>query len=171
MLQGNMPLELFSLQSLEKLSLANNQLSGQIDVLDNGPNLQTFQRLTNLTYLDLSYNNFSGDWELDALLSSVTNLELLKLSYSGISVTTSNANHYVNLGLRILSLATCSLKVFPVSIKSMTNLVHLDLSNNDIQGHIPDWIGETGRNQLSILDLSNNSITGTIPNVFGDWSW
>ncbi|KAJ0470886.1 putative leucine-rich repeat-containing, plant-type, leucine-rich repeat domain superfamily [Helianthus annuus] len=170
MFQGNMPLELFSLQSLEDLSLGNNQLTGQIDVLDNGPNLQTFQQLTNLTYIDLSYNNFRGDWELDALLSSLTNLYTLTLSHSGISVTTSNANHYVNLDLRSLSLASCSLKVFPVSIRSMTNLVHLDLSNNDIQGHIPDWIGEIGRNWLSVLDLSNNSITGTIPNVYEDWS-
>ncbi|KAM0023588.1 putative leucine-rich repeat-containing, plant-type, leucine-rich repeat domain superfamily [Helianthus debilis subsp. tardiflorus] len=167
MFQGNMPLELFSLQSLEYLSLGNNQLTGQIDVLDNGPHLQTFQRLTNLTYLDLSYNNFRGDWELDALLSSLTNLQVLILSHSGISVTTSNANHYVNLDLRYLRLASCSLKVFPVSIRAMTNLRYLNLSNNDIQGHIPDWIGEIGKNQLSVLDLSNNSITGTIPNLQG----
>ncbi|KAJ0705254.1 putative leucine-rich repeat domain superfamily [Helianthus annuus] len=167
--QGNMPLELFSLQSLEYLSLGNNQLTGQIDVLDNGPDLQTFQRLTNLTYLDLSYNNFRGDWELDALLSSLTNLERLTLSHGGISVTTSNANHYVNLDLQTLSLASCSLKVFPVSIRAMTNLQYLDLSNNVIHGNIPDWVGEIGRNQLSVLDLSNNSITGTIPNVYKDW--
>ncbi|KAJ0705284.1 putative leucine-rich repeat domain superfamily [Helianthus annuus] len=170
MFQGNMPLELFSLHSLEILSLANNQLSGQIDVLDNGPDLQTFQRLTNLFYIDLSYNNFRGDWELDALLSSITNLDTLILSHSGISVTTSNANHHVNPNIRTLRLASCSLKVFPVSIRAMTNLFYLNLSNNDIQGHIPDWIGEIGKSQLSVLDISNNSITGTIPNVYEDWS-
>ncbi|KAI7728099.1 hypothetical protein M8C21_032974 [Ambrosia artemisiifolia] len=142
---------------LGTLSLANNQLTGQIDVLDNGPGLQTFQRLTNLNDLDLSYNNFRGDWELDALLSSLTILESLVLSYSGISVTTSNGIHYVNPHLWILSLASCSLKVFPVSIRAMKNLQHLDLSNNDIQGHIPDWIGEIGRNQLFALNIANNS--------------
>ncbi|KAI7737360.1 hypothetical protein M8C21_028823 [Ambrosia artemisiifolia] len=167
--QGNMPLELFSLQSLKRLSLANNQLTGQIDMLDNGPILQTFQRLTNLTGLDLSYNNFRGDWELDALSSSLTNLESLVLSYSGISVTTSNASRYVNLGFRVLSLASCSLKVFPVSIRAMTHLEKLDMSNNDIQGHIPDWIGEIG-NRLFVLNLANNSLTGIIPNVYKDWS-
>ncbi|KAI7737361.1 LOW QUALITY PROTEIN: hypothetical protein M8C21_028824, partial [Ambrosia artemisiifolia] len=172
MFQGNMPLELFSLQSLETLSLDNNQLTGQIDVLDNGPNLQTFQRLTNLTKLDLSYNNFRGDWELDALLSSLPNLYTLILSHSGISVTTSNAsNHYVNPTLSRLGLASCSLKVFPVFIRAMTNLRLLDLSNNAIQGHIPNWVGEIGRNQLSVLNLANNSLTGTIPNVYEDWSW
>ncbi|KAM0023590.1 putative leucine-rich repeat-containing, plant-type, leucine-rich repeat domain superfamily [Helianthus debilis subsp. tardiflorus] len=170
MFQGNMPLELFSLHSLKILSVANNQLSGQIDVLDNGPDQQTFQRLTNLIYIDLSYNNFRGDWELDALLSSLTNLQVLTLSHSGISVTTSNANHHVNPNCWMLSLASCSLKVFPVSIRALTNLQYLNLSNNDIQGHIPDWIGEIGKIQLSVLDLSNNSFTGTIPNVYEDWS-
>ncbi|KAI7737353.1 hypothetical protein M8C21_028816, partial [Ambrosia artemisiifolia] len=170
--QGNMPLELFSLQSLVRLSLDNNQLTGQIDVLDNGPSLQTFQRLTNLTYIDLSHNNFRGDWELDALLSSLPNLDTLILSQCGISVTTSNASkHYVNPGFQLLSLASCSLKVFPVSIRAMTNLQLLDLSNNDIQGHIPYWIGEIGRNLLSVLNLTNNLLTGTIPNVYKDWSW
>ncbi|KAJ0657958.1 putative leucine-rich repeat-containing, plant-type, leucine-rich repeat domain superfamily [Helianthus annuus] len=170
MLSGTLPSSLFTLPSLKELSLGNNQLTGQIDVLDNGPDLQTFQRLTNLTYLDLSYNNFRGDWELDALLSSLTNLEQLTLSHSGVSVTTGNANHYANLALLILSLASCSLKVFPVSIRAMTYLIHLDLSNNDIQGHIPVWIEEVGRNQLMLLDLSNNSITGTIPNVYEHWN-
>ncbi|KAI3799966.1 hypothetical protein L1987_35272 [Smallanthus sonchifolius] len=142
---GYVPLELFSLQSIKGLSLADNQLTGRIDVLDHGP-MQTFQQLTNLTYLDLSSNSFIGDWELDTLLSSLTNLETLILSYSGVSITTSNANHHVNPKFGILSLASCSLK-----------------------GHIPDWVGEIGANRLSVLDLSNNSISGTIPDVYEDW--
>ncbi|KAF5771089.1 putative leucine-rich repeat-containing, plant-type, leucine-rich repeat domain superfamily [Helianthus annuus] len=170
MFQGNIPLELFSLQSLKGLSLTKNQLTGQIDVLDHGPLLQTFQRLTNLTYIDLSSNNFRGDWELDALLSSLTNLETLILSHSGISVTTSNANHYVNPNFGIISLVSCDLKVFPESFRAMKKVKHLDLSSNDIHGHIPDWIGEIGGDKLLVLDLSNNSITGTIPNVYENWS-
>ncbi|KAI7733968.1 hypothetical protein M8C21_029106, partial [Ambrosia artemisiifolia] len=152
------------------LYLDNNQLTGQIDVLDNGPSLQTFQRLTNLTNIDLSHNNFRGYWELDALLSSLPNLDILILSYSGISVTTSNARRYVNLGLEVLSLASCSFKVFSVSNRAMTYLAQLDLSSNEIHGHIPEWIGKIGRNQLSILNLANNSLTSSIPNVYKDWS-
>ncbi|KAI3793220.1 hypothetical protein L1987_35836 [Smallanthus sonchifolius] len=165
---GNVPLELFSLQSIKGLSLTGNHLTGRIDVLDHGP-MQTFQQLTNLTYLDLSSNSFIGVWELDTLLSSLKNLETLILSYSGVSLTTNNANHYVNPDFGILSLASCSLKVFPLSFQAMAILKHLDLSSNDIQGHIPDWVGEIGAHRLSVLDLSNNSISGTIPDVYEDW--
>lgn len=168
--KGNIPLELFSLQSIEGLSFTNNQLSGQIDVLDHGAALQTFQKLTNLTYIDLSNNSFRGDWDLNTLFSSLTKLETLILSHSGISLTTDNANHYVNPEFGILSLASCNLKVFPVSFRAMKVLRHLDLSSNDIHGHIPDWVGEIGGNKLLLLDLSNNSITGIIPNVYEGWS-
>ncbi|GKF03598.1 leucine-rich repeat-containing protein, partial [Tanacetum coccineum] len=94
MFSGNVPFESFALPSLKMLDLSyNNQLCAQID-------MQTFQQLTNLTVLFLSFNNFSGELELDTLLSSLTNLEYLDLSYSGFSLTTNNANHYVNPGFR-----------------------------------------------------------------------
>ncbi|GKD02233.1 leucine-rich repeat-containing protein [Tanacetum coccineum] len=135
MFSGNVPFESFALPSLKKLYLGYNQLAGHTDV-------QTFRQLTNLTYLELSFNNFSGEWELDTLLSSLTNLENLDLSYSGLSVTTNNANHYVNPGFRFLNLASCKLKVFPESFRAMKQLQQLDLSGNEIHGQIPHWVEE-----------------------------
>ncbi|PWA86865.1 Leucine-rich repeat-containing protein [Artemisia annua] len=155
MFSGNVPFDSFALPSLKKLYLNNNnQLAGQIDV-------QTFRQLTNLTDLDLSYNNFSGELELDTLLSSLTNLEVLDLSYNGFSVTTKNANHYVNPGFLQLDLASCKLKVFPNSFRAMRKLEWLDLSSNEIHGQIPHWAGEIGGTYgLSYLNLSHNFITG-----------
>ncbi|GKB31943.1 leucine-rich repeat-containing protein, partial [Tanacetum coccineum] len=101
-----------------------------------------------------------GEWELDTLLSSLTNLKELSLSYSGFSVTTNNANHYVNPGFQLLYLASCKLKVFPESFRAMKQLQELDLSGNEIHGQIPHWAGEIGWNELSLLDLSHNFITG-----------
>ncbi|XP_076911683.1 uncharacterized protein LOC143569727 [Bidens hawaiensis] len=57
-----------------------------------------------------------------------------------------------------------------MSFRAIKTLIHLDLSNNDIQGYIPDWVGEIGGNQMSVLNLSNNSLIGTIPNVYTNWS-
>ncbi|GKA73495.1 leucine-rich repeat-containing protein, partial [Tanacetum coccineum] len=122
---GNVPFESFALPSLKRLDLSYNQLAGQIDV-------QTFRQLTNLTDLQLSFNNFSGEWELDTMLSSLTNLEHLDLSYSGFSLTTNNTNHYVNPGFQLLYLASCKLKVFPESFRAMKQLLELDLSGNEI---------------------------------------
>ncbi|PWA67998.1 Leucine-rich repeat-containing protein [Artemisia annua] len=154
MFSGKVPFVSFALLSLKMLNLGYNQLAGPIDV-------HTFGQLTNLTDLYLSFNNFSGDWELDTLLSSLTNLEYLDLSYSGFSITTKNANHYVNPGFRELRLASCKLKVFPNSFRAMKQLVELDLSSNEIHGQIPHWAGEIGGdNGLSYLYLSHNFITG-----------
>ncbi|GKE04946.1 leucine-rich repeat-containing protein, partial [Tanacetum coccineum] len=153
MFGGNVPFESFALPSLKVLDLSGNKLVGHIDV-------QTFRRLTNLTALGLLYNNFSGEWDLDTSLSSLTNLEYLGLSYSGFSVTTKNANHYVNPAFRELDLASCKLKVFPNSFRAMKQLRWLDLSSNEIHGQIPHWAGEIGGNELYRLDLSHNFITG-----------
>ncbi|PWA35612.1 Leucine-rich repeat-containing protein [Artemisia annua] len=152
---GKVPFESFSLPSLKKLYLShNNQLAGQIDV-------QTFRQLTNLTVLDLLFSNFSGELELDTLLSSLKNLESLRLSYSGFSVTTNNTNHYVNPSFRYLQLASCKLKVFPNSFRVMKQLAYLDLNSNLIQGPLPPTIGNMS-NLLS-LDISSNLIQGPFP--------
>ncbi|KAJ9553958.1 hypothetical protein OSB04_018003 [Centaurea solstitialis] len=157
---GSLPLELFSIHSLKRLSLGHNQFVGEISMLDHGSTLQTFQQLVNLTRLDLSFNNFSGVWELDTLLSSLRNLEELVLSYSGLSVVTNNDSHYVNPKFSVLHMASCKLQVFPKFLQAMKNLEQLDLSNNQISGRIPDWAVVIGGNKLVRLDLSHNLITG-----------
>ncbi|PWA65939.1 leucine-rich repeat protein [Artemisia annua] len=55
-----------------------------------------------------------------------------------------NAKHYVNPGFTSLGLASCKLKVFPKSLQAMPQLQSLDLSSNEIHGHIPLWAGEIG---------------------------
>ncbi|XP_024985144.1 receptor-like protein 7 [Cynara cardunculus var. scolymus] len=157
---GSLPAELFAMQSLKRLSLGHNQFVGEIGMLDQGSTLQTFRQLVNLTRLDLSFNNFTGVWELNTLLSSLTSIEELDLSYSGLSVVTSNDTYYVNPNFSLLYLASCKLKTFPNSIGAMKNLERLDLSNNEISGQIPDWARVIGGNELVHLDLARNSITG-----------
>ncbi|XP_024964146.1 receptor-like protein 6 [Cynara cardunculus var. scolymus] len=159
MFKGSLPTELFNHQSLKRLSLGANQFEGMIDVLDQGSIQQTFHQLPNLTLLDLSKNKFRGVWELDTLLSRLGTLEYLYLSYSGLSVVTNNASRYVNPNFKALELASCKIKVFPESLRAMRKLQFLDLSRNEIDGHIK----ELGGNELVYLDLSHNIITGPFP--------
>ncbi|PWA49476.1 leucine-rich repeat protein [Artemisia annua] len=186
MLSGNVPFESFALPSLKELYLGHNQLVGDID-------RQTFSKLTNLTDLRLSYNKFSGEWELGTLLKTLTKLEYLDLSYNGLSVTAKNDNHYVKPGFRYLGLASCKLKVFPPSICNMSYLSYLDISNNSIGGIIPECVifgsryieglilkgnrleGEVPHSlskcrSLKVLDLGNNKLNGTFPEWLGGLS-
>ncbi|GJT40577.1 leucine-rich repeat-containing protein [Tanacetum coccineum] len=170
---GDVPFHLFDLPSLKWLILSRNQLAGLIDV-------NIFGKLPSLTYLDLSLNNFSGSLELDKFFSSLTNLEYLDLSYNGFSVTTKNANHYVNPGFKILKLASCKLKTFPESLRLMQNLVVLNLASNEIKGQILQWVVESNliegpfppsicnMSSLLYLDMSNNSFGGLIPECAGN---
>ncbi|XP_071729635.1 receptor-like protein Cf-9 homolog [Rutidosis leptorrhynchoides] len=160
MFSGTVQFDSFPLQSLKQLALGYNQFDGRIDVLDQGPILHTFRQLTNLISLDLSFNNFRGEWELDTVLSSLTNLTELILSNSGLSVMTNTVNRYANPGVGALYLAFCNVKVFPESLRAMKDLRYLDLSNNLIRGDIPEWAVEIGGNGMVGLDLSNNSLTG-----------
>ncbi|XP_071738503.1 receptor-like protein 49 [Rutidosis leptorrhynchoides] len=154
-----------ALPALQNLNLGKNQLVGRIDQA-------IILKLSNLTLLDLSNNNFGSDWGLDTLLSSLTNLYYLDLSYNHFSLTTNNAIHYANHNIRFLYLASCKLKEFPMSLRYMISLFRLDLSSNEIKGDIPIWAREIGDNyylnmsdnffpnRLNFLNLSHNFITG-----------
>ncbi|CAI9273740.1 unnamed protein product [Lactuca saligna] len=158
MFSGGLPSTLFNHRSLKRLSLGRNQFNGKIN---GGSTQPSFIQLVNLTYLSLSFNNFTGLWDLDTLLSSLPNLQGLLLSNTGLSVITNNgSSSYVNPNFRRLGLAFCKLTLFPESLRAMKKLTYLDLSNNEIHGRIPDWAREIGANELYYLDLSFNSITG-----------
>ncbi|MFS7976840.1 putative non-specific serine/threonine protein kinase [Helianthus anomalus] len=92
----------------------------------------------------------------------LSNLTTLDLSYSNLSIITSDnitlVNHFPNLS--ILRLASCNLLKFP-NLGNQSRLTLLDLSNNKIEGNIPTWI--CNASYLKILDLSNNLLNGTIP--------
>ena len=48
----------------------------------------------------------------------------------------------------------------------MTNIEELSLKGNNLNGEIPDWIGEL--DQLTLLDLGSNSLNSTLPDSMGN---
>ncbi|XP_034695041.1 receptor-like protein 7 [Vitis riparia] len=171
-LNGNLPMPLFFLPSLQKIQLSNNQFSGPLckfsavpsvlDTLDLSSNNLEGQipvsifDLQCLNILDLSSNKFNGT----VLLSSfqkLGNLTTLSLSYNNLSINSSVGNPTLPLLLNLttLKLASCKLRTLP-DLSTQSRLTHLDLSDNQIPGSIPNWIWKIGNGSLMHLNLSHN---------------
>jgi Leucine-rich repeat (LRR) protein len=114
--------------SMEFFSLRNNSMSSSIPE-------SLLERWSNLTHLDLSMNNFTGEYP--AALADKN-------------------------GLAYLFLGENSFDSGPVPevILPLTNLRELSLDNLQLRGEIPSWLQDFG--QLKLLDLSQNSLTGNI---------
>ncbi|PWA34996.1 receptor like protein 7 [Artemisia annua] len=167
---GSIPSSLFSLPNVKHTDLSNNNFDGLL------PNLS----IPLLEWLDLSSNNLKGEiprsvFELGQLsvlsLSSnnlsgvietkdfqgLSNLIVLDLSYNKFSIITSSNSSIVSHlpKLRQLSLASCNLQKFP-NLQNQSYIEMLDLSDNKIQGEIPNWIWKVGTWHLN---LSHNNLT------------
>ncbi|XP_078154504.1 receptor-like protein 41 [Carex rostrata] len=184
-ISGEINPALFNLSSLQYLNLAGNNFYN-LTIPQIG-----FERLANLTHLDLSYSGFIGQVPigissltnlisldlssnylnlhgtgLKTLLSNLTKLQLLSLDWVDISINGSEwgkAVFQVGPTLQELSMIYCGLSGnFPDGIFHLTNLTELDLSDNImLSGQLPDSIGNL--QNLSILDLENCSLYGVIP--------
>ncbi|XXG61815.1 hypothetical protein AAC387_Pa05g0329 [Persea americana] len=62
-----------------------------------------------------------------------------------------------------INLCNCSLlgKLDHLSFASLPNLVHLDLSSNDLTGTIPNQLADSS--EIVFLDLSKNQLSGNLP--------
>ncbi|GMH28639.1 hypothetical protein Nepgr_030482 [Nepenthes gracilis] len=184
LLDGKVPSWLFSLPSLEELCLANNQFSGQLTVIEDVASNNTTRleyidlsgnmiqgsipnsifELVSLLALVLSSNNLSGVVELD-IFCKLKNLIYLSLSSSGLSLLTKSSstissNVAACTRLEDLRCSSCNITEFPDFLRTQEDLSYLDLSNNKIQGDIPKWAKDMGKDSLFYLNLSGNFLAG-----------
>ncbi|KAG7965130.1 hypothetical protein I3843_09G208500 [Carya illinoinensis] len=131
-LYGTFPKMIFQLPMLEILDLSANYLLG-------GSLPDSFGKLTMLSTIDLRRGNFSGS--IPESMASLTQLVYLDLSH----------NHFSG--------------PIPESRASLTQLVYLDLSHNHFSGPIPSF---SMAKNLKEIDLSNNDLTGHITST--DWA-
>nr|XP_043618493.1 receptor-like protein EIX2 isoform X2 [Erigeron canadensis] len=132
-LAGNLPISVGQLSKLEHIDVSSNSLKGVISDLH-------FQNLTNLTYLDLSFNSFSLE------LSSIpSKLETIKLQ-------------------------SCILgPSFPMWLKNHTSFKYLDISSAGISQSIPSWFWDHLPSGLSFLNISSNELKDVLPDVTTDF--
>ncbi|XP_027332605.1 receptor-like protein 35 [Abrus precatorius] len=137
--------------SLEYLDLSSNKLHGNIP--------QSIFSLANLTHLDLSFNNLSG-LVYFPLFSKLQNLKTISLSQN--TQLSLNFESNVNYSFPILSavkLSSLGLTEFPKLRRKLSTLGLLDLSNNKLNGRVPNYLCEM--DSLRNLNLSHNFLTST----------
>ncbi|XP_044482779.1 receptor-like protein 7 [Mangifera indica] len=181
-LHGSFPSNgsLFLLNHLQRLNLAFNDFNLSHISFD-------FNRLSSLTYLNLSYSNFSGQIpsqiahlskltvldvsqnhfdkpsiETNTLKGLVQNLtELAELHLDGVNMSTVVPSSFMNLSssLSFLSLFYCDLQGnFPNSIFHLPSLKTLDLSyNHDLIVVFPKV---NWSSPLEVLDVSSTTFSG-----------
>ncbi|XWS27756.1 hypothetical protein CRYUN_Cryun25bG0007900 [Craigia yunnanensis] len=144
------PIDEFQYNSLRTIDLSSNRLSGYIP--------SSIFQLVNLTALSLSWNNFTDRVEL-FMFAKLINLERLNLSHSGLSLSTQTIANSSFPKITSLSLSACNISEFPEMLRTLDQLILLDLSDNNLHGEIPDWIQDMGKDTLYFLNLSHNSLT------------
>ncbi|XP_066336506.1 receptor kinase-like protein Xa21 [Miscanthus floridulus] len=167
MLSGGIPGTLFNLSSLGTLDVAVNMLGGLELTSNIGDELPSLARLhmsqnmfeghispslgnfSNLFDLDMSQNNFTGQ-----IPSSFGNLRALT---------------YLNLGGNNLQARDSQSWEFIDKLSHCRSLEVLDLHANNLQGDIPNTIGNLSTN-LTQLIFDTNNLSGTIPRSIGNLS-
>lgn len=156
---GELPTSIGNLSNLLTLELANCQFNGTLS--------DSLTKLTKLVHIDLSFNQFNGP--IPYSLFSIPSLQEISLSHNNLSGQLREYDSSSVSKISTLKLASCKLKSFPY-LKHQSRLVHLDLSDNQIDGDIPNWIWEVGNGSLLHLNLSHNQLVGiqepySIPNL------
>ncbi|MCL7041774.1 hypothetical protein MKW94_029933 [Papaver nudicaule] len=175
-LQGAIPESFNGLTSLKRLELQGNKISGEFPELS---------ALKNLTFLDASDNGISGKFPTNFppsvmtismrnnyiqgnLPDNILNLEFLQvmdLSHNLLSGPVISAL-FTHPSLQQLTLSHNKFTYLqvPRDLGTQSELIALDLSNNEIEGLLPAFMALMPR--LSALSVENNKFTGMIPSQY-----
>nr|KYP33486.1 LRR receptor-like serine/threonine-protein kinase GSO1 [Cajanus cajan] len=151
---GSLPSSLLKLPYLRELKLPFNQLGGFL-----GPISESIFNHTTLRVIQLNSNKLNGTIQLD-MIRRLSNLTTLSLSHNNFSVDIYSIDDrdlspFPNL--RNLMLASCKMRGIPSFVRNLSTLLYLDLADNEIEGSIPQWIWQL--EYLAHLNLSRNFLT------------
>lgn len=174
---GSVPSHLFNMPNLTALDLNNNPLTGKLPSFHQNSSLEllalqncsfaqqkippTLSNLRSLQFLDLSWNAFTGS--IPTSLEHLTNLENLFLAQNPLAETKLEQWLPKLTSLKEVSLKNTQAKGPIPDLTNLTDLVLLDLDQNQLTSSIPASLGELTK--LRFLLLNRNALTGEIPGI------
>ncbi|PKU80663.1 receptor like protein 29-like [Dendrobium catenatum] len=154
---GPIPPHIFSLESLQILTLSQNNLQGEIP--------EAISALSSLIHLDLSYNALTG--KIPVQMGKLSSLVDLDLSYNSLigPIPTSIGEMVM---LQKLDLSSNSLTgSIPLSFKNLKLLIFLALSDNRLSGYPRPPNGLTNLQSLQYLFMDGNPMFVPLPPELG----
>jgi Leucine-rich repeat (LRR) protein len=187
-LEGNIPDKLWQLPKMSSLGLGQNRLSGEIPkTLHNASSLQILgleynmlgnvlppnfgDIFPNLSRITLNNNSFEG--HIPASLGNASLLEAIDLSINDFTGPVPSTLgmltelSFLNLEANHLEATDSQGWEFLHALKNCTQLQTLSLSKNQLQGVIPNSVGDLSLN-LQTLALGANMLSGAIPPSIGN---
>ncbi|CAM6011109.1 unnamed protein product [Sphagnum balticum] len=140
--------------SLQILDLSSNQLNGIMPKMPLAP--------SHLTQLNISHNQLDGT--LDAFLGSLTNItEItnLDISYNNFSGNVSSSFHNLNVGLSMLLMNNNNFNGDFLDVPSTLQI--LDISMNKFDGSFPTFNTSNCSLSLKYLSMAGNMFAGPLP--------
>ncbi|XP_031276222.1 receptor-like protein 9DC3 [Pistacia vera] len=147
LLQG--PLVMVDAPTMDILVVSDNMLIGEIPLI-----------FCNLSYLDLSYNGFSG-----TIPQSLANIHIRYLDLNGNKLEGSLPHSLVNCSkVEVLNVGNNMINdTFPYWLANLPELQVLILRSNRFHGFIGEPKTRLAFPKLRVLDLSHNQFTGILP--------
>ncbi|CAN7105123.1 uncharacterized protein At4g06744 [Brassica rapa] len=149
---GSVP-KVSNLKYLFELDLSNNKLTGEFPA--------SVLKATNLTFLDLRFNTFSG-----SVPRQVFNLDLDVLFINNNNLVQKLPHNLGSITALYLTFANNRFTgPIPASIGNIKYLQEVLFLNNQLTGCLPYQIGKL--NRATVFDVEYNNLTGPIPYSFG----
>ncbi|TYI91966.1 hypothetical protein E1A91_D02G032700v1 [Gossypium mustelinum] len=164
-LTGSIPKWIYTLSSLSVLLLKDNHFHGKVPV--------ELCKLHSLSIIDLSQNMFSGPIPscLGNLSLPMQTKKILEIGFYGPSIeeheTTLNFgmdSYYPDSYLEEVIEFTTKSGLFLYEGNILSYMTGIDLSCNNLTGHIPSELGNLS--EIYSLNLSHNKLIGVIPSSF-----